>query len=142
MTFEHGPQGLTTPSFGFPQRNGAGRIRTCDLRISCPTLLPLELRHLLRYRGASALELSLSSDLPSSIPSRTSYGGWCLGIWAHVISASRGCLSACSLARRGLCILPTSPLGWRADHYSQWDSGIFSATCLGLSSQLCHFRLM
>ena len=28
---EHKPQGLITPSFGFPQKNGAGRIRTCDV---------------------------------------------------------------------------------------------------------------
>ena len=32
---EHEPQGLTSyTEFGFPQRNGAGRIRTCDLPLS------------------------------------------------------------------------------------------------------------
>jgi len=32
---EHEPQGLTNyTEFGFPQRNGTGRIRTCDLPLS------------------------------------------------------------------------------------------------------------
>ena len=56
------PRGLTTV-FSTLQRNGAGRIRTCDLRTSSPTLLPLS--HSTCYSTAThqlASELSLSFE--------------------------------------------------------------------------------
>ena len=72
--------------------------------------------------------LTLSLPFLHSPPS---YSRWCLIIWTCVIFAlTPTTLLEHFYSRKGLkyiSILPTNPLGWRADHCSEWDSGMFSS---------------